>query len=271
MTEKWIIQRTRTRTRTRPWTKRARRAIPYGPFARFGDWWAAGRDARAGLPSLLGPREEGGGATSRMMFLGQLGRGRAEKEWLYYRKEIAGHLIPLTEARAGRDTAQRELTDAQERLAGLKPPEGDELGARRSGEKDTPEHVVRARRMQAYTERRLAAEASVRQLSARVAEYGTAVARLSEPIRLRFEVAKTRAELIDAYVRRRRASYLARLIRMQPEGGQASSLIGSDWPERPCWMARAVSPDLADPAVPGDLADPAVPGDLADAIPMGGN
>jgi len=266
MTKKRLIQQ------TRPWTKRARRAIPYGPFARLGDWLAARRDARVALPSLLVAHEEGTAGTPAAgavpwetpwtMFLGQLGRGRAEKEWLHYRKEIVDHLISLARARADRDAARRQLEQAQEQLARLTPPSDAELTVRRSGEQDTPEAVVRARRMRAHTEQRRAAEASVQQLRVRVDEHESAVARLSEPIRLRFEVAKTRAELIDAYVRRRRASYLTRLVRTQSGEAPSSSIIRSDWPERPWWMARTISPDLANPDAPGDRAD---------AVPMGGS
>lgn len=262
MTEKQLVQP------TRPWTRRARRAIPYGPFARLGDRLAAKRDARAALPGLLVTHEEDiphgpvPWETPHTVFLSQLGRGCAEKEWLHYRREIAGHLISLAQARADRDTARRQLGQAEQHLAGLTPPGDGELTARRSGEQDTPEPVVRARRMRAYTERRRAAEASVQRFSAQVAECEVAVARLSEPVRLRFEVAKTRAELIDAYVRRRRASYVTRLVRRQAEAVGTGSIIRSDWPERPEWMGRTVSPDLADPDAPGNRAD---------AISMGGN
>lgn len=200
--------------------------------------------------------------TAHTIFLGQLGRGRAEKEWLHYRREIAGHLILLAQARADRDTARRQLEHARQHLASLTPPDDGELTARRSGEQQTDKSVVRARRIRAYTERRHAAEASVQRFSAQVAECEVAVARLSEPIRLRFEVAKTRAEMIDAYVRRRRASYLTRLVRTQPEAARTGSIIRSDWPERPGWMARTVSPDLAEPGTPGTQAG---------AIPIGGN
>jgi hypothetical protein len=262
MTDKRLIQPTQL------WTKRARRAIPYGPFARLGDWLAARRDARVALPSLLMAHHEDmpGGVvpweTPHTIFLGQLGRGRAEKEWLHYRKEIAGHLMSLAQARADRDAARRQLGQAQQHLAGLTPPGDDELTACRSGEQNTDVAVVRARRMRAYTERLHAAEASVQRFGAQVAECETAVARLSEPIRLRFEVAKTRAELIDAYVRRRRASYLTRLVRTQSEAARPGTIIRSDWPERPGWIARAISPDLAEPDAPGTPAD---------AVPMGGS
>jgi hypothetical protein len=200
--------------------------------------------------------------TPHTIVLGQLGRGRAEMEWLHYRREIAGHLISLAQARTDRDTARRQLAQAQQHLADLTPPSDAELTALRSGEQGTPPSVVQARRMRAYTERRHAAEASVQRFSAQVAGCEVAVARLSEPIRLRFEVAKTRAELIDAYVRRRRASYLTRLVRTQSDAAPAGSIIRSDWPERPGWMARTVSPDLAEPDASGARAD---------AIPIGGN
>lgn len=270
----------------RQWTQRVGRAITYGPFARFADWWCAGRDARIALPGLLVPNPQGdssqgpssprpatepipgrnatGGAgpadmapgpaagtsaavwdTPRTVFLGQLGRGRAEKEWLRYQRAVAAYLIPLAQARADRDSARRQLRAAQDRLDGLQPPRGDELTTRRSGEQLTDEGVVTARRMRDFTERQQEARASARTLTDQVTTHETEVARLSEQVRIRFEVTKTRAELIDAYVRRRRAYYLARLLRKHPDAERIGLLVRGDWPERPSWTSWAVSPDLA--------------------------
>ena len=262
---------------TRPWTRRVRRAIPYGPFARLGDWWAARRDAQVVLPALLLPpvgatggpaetaeREGAGWETPRTVFLGQLGRGRAEKEWLHYRRDVADWLVALADAQASLDAAQRELQTAEKSLAELSEPHelsDSELNARRSGEQGTDPEVIKARRRQDHAGRRKGAESRVQQLNGRVAEHEATVARFSEPVRLRFEVARTRADLIDAYVRRRCAYYLARLIRRHAEAGQIRPLVRSDWPERPAWTTQAMSPDLAKFAAVGGGTGPSQTGD----------
>jgi hypothetical protein len=119
---------------------------------------------------------------------------------------------------------------------------------------------VASRRMREFTERRAAAEAEVKRWSAELTGHDLAVAELSEPVRMRFEVAKHRAELIDAYVWRRRASYLTWLVRKHADGSKASSLLRSGWPERPAWAARTTSPDLASPNLPSpNLPSPNLP------------
>jgi hypothetical protein len=275
--------------RTRQWTQPAGRAITYGPFARLADWWCASRDARIVLPHLLLPTSGGPGQpdadqpdafgwpagaaawvppaawdTPRTRFLGQLGRGRAETEWLRYQKSVAGYLVGRARAMTNRDAAGRELAAARQRLDQLTAPGAGEAAARRSGEDNTGLSVVASRRRREFAEERAAAEAEVKRWSAELTEHDLMVAELSEPVRMRFEVAKHRAELIDAYVWRRRASYLTWLVRKHDDGSEASSLLRSGWPERPAWAARPASPDLTAP----DLADPglAQPG-LAQTAP----
>jgi hypothetical protein len=252
--------------RTWQWTRAAGRAITYGPFARLADWWCAGRDARLDLAQLLlpapggaggagWPREAGAAAgpaawdTPRTRFLGQLGRGRAEKEWLRYQKAVAGYLVGRARAIASRDAAERELQAARQRLERLAAPRDSEATARHSGEENTDLSVVASRRMREFSERREAAEAEVKHWSAERAGHDLTVAGLSEPVRMRFEVAKHRAELIDAYVWRRRAFYLTRLVRRHADGPQARSLIRAGWPERPAWAIRSASPDLLESPV----------------------
>jgi hypothetical protein len=282
--------------RTRQWTQNAGRAITYGPFARLADWWCASRDARIDLSRLLLPAPGGPGDvpdpgapgtaswtgeatawaagtawdTPRTRFLGQLGRGRAEKEWLRYQQSVAGHLVQRARAVTSRDAAERELRAARQRLDRLAAPTGLEAAARRSGEGSTDPAVVASRRRREFDEQRAAAQAEVQRWSAAQAEHDLMVAELSEPVRMRLEVAQHRAALIDAYVWRRRASYLTWLVRKHADGAQASSLIRSGWPERPAWAIGASSPDLADLAeFPADLRErPADlrerPADLAD-------
>jgi hypothetical protein len=265
--------------RTRQWTQPAARAITYGPFARLADWWCASRDARIDLSRLLLPAAAGPAAVSgpdpggwagagtawaapaawdtpRTRFLGQLGRGRAEKEWLRYQRSVAGYLIQRAGATTRRDAAERELQAARRRLDRLAAPTEPETTARRSGEGTTALAVVASRRRREFSDERAAAEAAVQRWSAECTAHDVTVAELSEPVRMRFEVAQHRAQLIDAYVWRRRASYLTWLVRKHADGSKASSLIRSDWPERPAWAIGATSPDLTDLAdFPADLRE----------------
>jgi hypothetical protein len=272
--------------RARQWTRTAGRAITYGPFARLADWWCASRDARIVLPHLLRPAPGGPGDpvdpagpgkpgaapwtgsaaaaspvapsawdTPRTRFLDQLGRGRAEQEWLRYQKEVAGYLVGRTRALASRDAAERELQAAQQRLDRLAAPRDGELAARRSGEENTDLTVVASRRAAEFSAQREAAEAEVQRWSAERARHDLTVAALSEPVRMRFEVARHRAEMIDAYVWRRRAAYLTQLARRHADGPQAASVIHRGWPEHPAWAAAAASPDLAAPLAQASSPD----------------
>jgi hypothetical protein len=159
-------------------------------------------------------------------------------------------------ARAARDAVKQQLAAAQAQLDALRPPDSEELKARKSGETTTDAAVVAARRLRAYDLRRQEAQTRTERLAAELAAYEASVARLSEPIRARFEVAKTRADLIDAYIRRRHAYYLTRLARKHPEAGRLGLFVRPDWPDRPSWTTLAVSPDLADTPTPGDHDGP---------------
>lgn len=102
---------------TAGWARRSAPSIRYGPLARLSDWWCAGRDARHGIPAVPG---DTGPATAvadlttpRMMFLGQLGLGRVEREWLAYQVEVARHEAALRDATARRDEAEIAYREEQ--------------------------------------------------------------------------------------------------------------------------------------------------------------
>ncbi len=117
------------KARIRQWTRRPGSAIFYGAFARFADWWCAGRDARQGMP-VLNPQRSGWAhddhaapaegreelRTPRMMFLGQFGLGKIEKEWLRYKRDVAHHLTRLTEARTRRNAVEAAIEMAHSQL-----------------------------------------------------------------------------------------------------------------------------------------------------------
>jgi hypothetical protein len=249
--------------RTRQWVKRPDHALPYGPFARLADWWSAGRDARIALTNLLvpiGPDEKasvsspaepqaGPGrtlwGTPHTVLLGQLGRGRAEKEWLRYKAEIADQLIQLRQAQAKRDAASRQLTTAQTEFDAMREPGDAQLKVRVSGEERTDPTVVANRRLGEHRAQLRTKEAALTHARAEVARYEAEMAVLGEPVKIRFEVAQTRAEMVDAYVRRRCASYLRRLTRKHADATKIGPLVRADWPERPSWTTWELSPDLA--------------------------
>jgi hypothetical protein len=252
--------------RIRTWTGRSGRAISYGPFARLSDWWCAGRDAKKRLPDLVterpappdtapsGSPADGASdpsttwlATPRMVVLSELGRGRMEAEWIKYKAEVHDELIGLTRARAQREALDAELALAEEELehAPPEPSEGD-LRRRVGGERYTDVAVVRARRLADHTRLRTETKKQALDIARRIRDQDVQIAGLGEPIRVRFEVAQTRAAMIDAYVRRRCAAYLTRLIRKHPQGSHIRQILPATRPALPAWTVGARSPDLDD-------------------------
>jgi hypothetical protein len=167
--------------RTRQWIQQPGQAIPYRLPARVGDWWCAVRDARVGAADLLvsvdadaagAPRIDLGSrdpvpdttavwATPRTVYLGRLGRGRSEREWVQYEADVADDLVELRKAQQQRDSARERLASAERRLAELAPPTGEDLAARRTGEERTDPAVVADRRRREYIRRREPLEAEV--------------------------------------------------------------------------------------------------------------
>jgi hypothetical protein len=52
--------------------------------------------------------------------------------------------------------------------------------------------------------------------------------------------------MVDAYVKRRSAAYLTRLIRKHPQGSQLNHLLGAARSELPAWTSGERSPDVGD-------------------------
>ena len=251
--------------RIRKWARGAD-PLPYWAHQRCADWWHAGRDARSGVPAqlaapdgtgvLLSPAEmapadhapvtgqvAGGAvwATPRTVFLGQLGRGRAEREWVRYQAEIADFEVRLAQVRARRDVAVDRLADADRRLGQLRPPSPEELAVAAPGEEGAEAAVRSGRRSREFTATRQALDAEVRESRAAVEEAEVEVARLQEPVRIRRQVAEVRVAMIESYVRRRCSAYLTRLVRKHPDGDRIGSLVRSGWTEHPSWL-RADAP-----------------------------
>jgi hypothetical protein len=250
------MAKTAARRRIRSWSSRSGRSISYGPFARFSDWWCAGRDAKRPLPDLVQEERPRHGAestadiwhtTPRMVMLAELGRGRMEAEWIKYKAEVHDEQLNLSRARAQRAALDAELALAREELEHAPPqPSEDELSKRVGGERHTDISVVRQRRLSEHARRRHAAKDQALRIAQKVRDQDVEIARLGEPIRVRFEVAQARAAMVDAYVKRRSAAYLTRLIRKHPQGSQLNHLLGAARSELPAWTSGERSPDVGD-------------------------
>lgn len=158
--------------------KRSTPSIRYGLFARFSDWWCGGRDGHMGIPAVPEGARPGTAeaelSTPRMMFLGQLGVGRIEKEWIAFQLEVAGLEAALRDATARRADAE--------------------------------------------------------------------IAHLEERIKIGLRVTQRRAAMIEAYVRRRCAAYLTRLVRRHPEGARLNHLMRPRWPDQVDWARASLGP-----------------------------
>jgi hypothetical protein len=245
------------RKRTKKWTKSSERAIRYGPFARASDLWCASRDAKKGIPAVPegeapdSPRVEL--STPRMMVLGQMGLGRIEKEWIVFQAEVAHREAALRDSEARRKSLAAELDEAKDRLQQIEGATPD-LTTKVAGEDRTPEAIVRQRRAGAQEATRERQQGVVRGLTARMESADAEIAHMREQIDIRLRVARRRAAMIEAYVRRRCATYLARLVRKHPNGARLNELMRPQWPDHADWAQARQGPESE--GVPGlRLAD----------------
>jgi len=257
------MAKTKANRRIRNWSRRSGQTIVYGPFARFSDWLCASRDAKKRLPDLVRespasplpvPGERTNSSTvdtpwltvPRMLALSELGRGRMEAEWIKYKGDVHDELISLSRARAQREALDSELTLIEDELEHAPPePSEEALRKRVGGERYTDVAVVRQRRLDDHARLRTATRAKAMDIASRIRDQDVEIARLGEPIRVRFEVAQSRAAMIDAYVQRRCAAYLTRLVRKHPQGALISQLSQTR-PALPAWTSGERSPDLDD-------------------------
>ena len=232
--------------RTKRWAGRGN-TIRYRWYERVGDWWCATRDARSGLspvatatPPPLGLTTQADDpaervwATPRTVLLGQLGRGRAEQEWIRYQAEIADLQVERAQAGAREKAAHDRREAAERNLQAL----GDNVSTdAAAGEENAPDAVKIGRRQREHAERRQAMRSDIEQNRTAEQEAAVECARLDEQIRIRRDVATVRVAMIEAYVRRRCSAYLARLVRKHPDGERIGALLRSAWAEQPSWLA----------------------------------
>lgn len=221
---------------TRRWVSRPRRPILYGPFARFADWLAATRDARAGLPDPdLGDKV----GSPRLEFLDRRARDAEELELLHYSRDTAASVHTLGSLSGVADGARERLADALAELDTMpEHPAEDDLAVRRAGEgrRGTDATVVRTRRMREHQAKRAPMVARVRQERERLASLTEQIAGAQAQADLRFQVAQTRARRIHEHAARRKAAYAARLLRKHPKGAQLNTVLDMGSLEPPSWV-----------------------------------
>jgi hypothetical protein len=256
VTDKAVTDKAVTK-RTKRWAGRGN-AIKYRWYERLGDWWCATRDARSGPPATAGPAGASSAAppplvltspaegsvesvwgTPRTVLLGQLGRGRAEQEWIRYQAETADMQVARAQAKARGEAARARRETLEEELASLgkQLPESAAMVVA-AGEENAPKDVPAGRRKREHAGRRQALRSDIEQNRAAEQEAAVECARLAEQITIRWDVAKVRVAMIEAYVRRRCAAYLTRLVRKHPDGERVGVLLRSAWNEQPSWLGH---------------------------------
>jgi hypothetical protein len=217
---------------TKRWDRRGK-ALRYRWYERCSDWLGAGRDAKADVVTLDSDIAKAAD-TPHIVRLGQLGRGWAERERVAFQAETADLRAQRAKATARRDEARRRIEEATKQAAAAAQAGPGDVPA--PGEEDADESVRLARRRREHRARQdeLAAITDRHRKAAAAAdgerdELGDLVAQPDE-------IAATRVEMIDAYVRRRSAAYLVRLARKHPQGARLSTVITGAWTARPAWL-----------------------------------
>ncbi|SCF41468.1 hypothetical protein GA0070216_114147 [Micromonospora matsumotoense] len=228
------------------WDRRPADPIRYRITARIADWWNGRQDARAGLPAVAPdpdptepPHGRSAAFTPHLEKLRRMANDAMHHELVHLQQEVAEPAYQLARAGAQLVEAERALTRAQEALRDLKAPTEDELRARRVGETDTDESVVRKRRLAPYLERRARLEAHRQEAEEALVRLRQTRAELQERIARSQSVAAARARRIHEHSWRRIGSYWQRLVRKHPAGEQLNRTLRPGGPEVPGWIDPA--------------------------------
>lgn len=225
-------------TPARPWR--------YGLADRFGDWWHARADARAGLPSAEPGRPTG---TATLEVLAQDFLAGAHRE----RQRLDEELAPLLEQAAQLTTriTETELAVARATAALAAWPvllAEDQLRLRRAGETGTAADVVRARRAREYELQRRPLVNREADLYSQLTKLRVELTRLRSRVRATEVVGATRVRRLHAQVMRRISAYERHLVRRHPAGDRIGGVLAAQHPRVPGWVPAAEDAG-GDPAV----------------------
>ncbi|MEV6695355.1 hypothetical protein AB0M35_28195 [Micromonospora sp. NPDC051196] len=240
------------------WDRVPATPIRYSIAARIADWWNGRQDARAGLPALEAkpgpppvpaaqPTREAHDAASiaftpHLEKLRRMANDAMHHELVHLQQEIADPAYQLARAEAQLVEAERTLVAAREALANLREPTESELTARRAGESNTDEAIVRKRRLAPYLERRARLEARRQEALDSLIKLQQTRAELQERIGRSQTVAAARARRIHEHSWRRIGGYWQRLVRTHPAGEQLNRTLRPGGPEVPNWVIAADEP-----------------------------
>ncbi|WP_431886652.1 hypothetical protein [Micromonospora wenchangensis] len=239
------------------WDRRPADPIRYRLTARIADWWNGRQDARAGLPAVGSdpaprgtPHNRSVAFTPHLEKLRRMANDAMHHELVHLQQEVAGPAFQLARTEAQLVEAEQALVRAREALQNLTAPTESELKARRAGEADTDESVVRKRRLAPYLERRAGLEARREEAEEALVQLRQARAELRERLARSRTVAAARAQRIHEHSWRRIGSYWQRLVRKHPAGEQLNRTLLPGGPEMPSWAhptdERVASGDTAD-------------------------
>ncbi len=216
----------------------------YWTWERCADAWHASRDARSSRLDQAGDSAPRSGPveTYRTQILSQLGRSRSERVWAAYQSDVFQIRLELAEATTQRNLAAQRIEIRQQEVRDLAQPSESDLRVVRPGEEVARPGVVAGRRTRDLAERRGVAESELAAASATLEARTADVARLDETLRARKLAADAQVAVIDAYVKRRRTAYLARLLRRTPGGQRTDSVHWPGWEEQPSWLTAIDEP-----------------------------
>lgn len=229
--------------------------IPYGPFARFSDWYHGWRDGRAHVPDPAGAVA----TTAHREYLIRRAQDAFEHERTGMEGRRAEIMKRCARATARVAAARDAVTRAKEQLAEIPQTLTEPDLTRRRYREDTRSPVmVRLRRTREHAWRRAQADEVVR---AALRDLDLATEQLAveqEAADREIMVARARVRRIHEFTHRRLSAYRRRLVRSHPAGAWVNEVMDSVAPEVPGWAMRGVTGDLLpEPAARARPAPPA--------------
>ncbi len=218
----------RNTSRYKHWTSPPAAPIRYGAGARLSDSYNGMIDGRGGLPDPRPRRTGESPQTPSTRLLTLRAEVQQGSEKLRFSRKLAEN-----PADTSVDRLRSELKAAEQRAADKRalleaiPAELDaqSAAARRAGERDTREDVVRSRRAAEHAALRQRAESEYRAAVEQVAPAYAALERAVEAANREADVERARHEWIDLHAQRRTAAYFRRLVRSHRAGLEVAEYL----------------------------------------------